>query len=172
MNDSRLSVLKESEKDTMKGKFLTFSLGKEFYGIDIFHVTEIIGIQPITVIPELPHFIRGIINLRGKIIPVMDARAKFSIENTEYNDRTCIVVVEVYDLPIGIIVDAVSEVMDIEDENIVPPPDIGGITQKYINNIGINGNEVILIIDCEQLLSLDEIDELQTINGSASFDKE
>jgi len=164
MDDSRTSILDEIAEDTMKGKFLTFSLGKEFYGIDIFHVTEIVGIQPISVVPELPHFIRGIINLRGKIIPVMDARAKFNKENVKYNDRTCIVVVDVSDLSIGIIVDAVSEVLNIDEDDIVPPPNVGGNGRRYIKSVGMNGNEVILIIDCEQLLNLNEIEDLHTIN--------
>lgn len=160
MNGNRTDVFDEIEEDTMKGKFLTFSLGKEFYGIDILYVTEIVGIQPITVVPELPHFIRGIINLRGQIIPVMDARAKFNKEHAEYNDRTCIVVVDVQDLSIGIIVDAVSEVLNMDDENIVPPPPVGGSGRKYIKSVGKNGNEVILIIDCEELLNQEEFEGL------------
>jgi len=150
----------EMLEDTMKGKFLTFSLGAEFYGIDILYVTEIVGIQPITVVPEFPEFIKGIINLRGQIIPVMDARAKFKKDTIEYNDRTCIVVVQVNEISIGIIVDAVSEVLEIADENIVPPPMVGGTGRKYIKSVGKHENSVVLIIDCEKLLSTDELSEL------------
>lgn len=151
-------------EDTMKGKFLTFNLEEEFFGIDICYVTEIVGIQPITIVPELPDFIRGIINLRGQIIPVMDARAKFNKEEISYNDRTCIIVVDVGDISIGIIVDAVAEVLTIEEENIVPPPVIGGSGRKYIKSIGKNDKQVILIIDCEKLLNQEEIEEIAKVN--------
>jgi len=160
MNDVMNNMLEEQEEDTQKGKFLTFSLGAESYGIDIVHVTEIIGIQPITVVPELPDFVKGIINLRGKIIPVMDARLKFKKETREYNDRTCIIVIDVLELSIGIIVDEVSEVLNINDENIVPPPNINKDGRKYIKNVGKNGDNVILILDCEKLLNENEIVEL------------
>jgi len=110
------------EEDTQKNKYLTFSLGEEYYGIEIQHVTEIVGMQSITKVPNLPDSVRGIINLRGNIIPVMDARIKFDKEMIAYNDRTCFIVIEIVDLMIGIIVDAVSEVLTIDDEFIVPPP--------------------------------------------------
>ncbi len=145
-------------------KFLTFSLGSEFYGININYVTEIVGIQPITVVPELPDFVKGIINLRGKIIPVMDARLKFKKEAKAYNDRTCIIVVDVHDLSIGIIVDAVSEVLTIEDKDIVPPPNIKSSGRKYIKSVGKNGDKVILILDCDQLLNDEEVDDLVHTN--------
>ena len=155
------TVLDELEEDTQKGKFLTFSLGAEYYGIDIMYVTEIVGIQPITVVPELPDFIKGIINLRGKIIPVMDARLKFKKEPREYNDRTCIIVIDVLELSIGIIVDAVSEVMNISDENIVPPPNLNTSGRKYIKSVGKSEENVTLILDCEKLLDEKELDEIK-----------
>lgn len=150
------------EEDTQKGKYLTFNLGKETYGIDIMYVTEIVGIQPITEIPEMPIFIKGIINLRGKIIPVLDARVKFNKEERAYNDRTCIIVIDVLELSIGLIVDAVAEVLNIGDENIVPPPMITGSGRKYIKSIGKTNDSVTLILDCEQLLTDEEITELKT----------
>ena len=164
MTDQMNNIVDEYEEDTQKNKFLTFSLGKELYGIDIMYVTEIVGIQPITVVPELPSFIKGIINLRGKIIPVMDARLKFKKEPKEYNDRTCIIVVDVLDLSIGIIVDAVSEVLNIDDENIVPPPNLQGSGRKYIKSVGKSEDSVILILDCEKLLNEEEISELKSAN--------
>jgi purine-binding chemotaxis protein CheW len=151
-------------EDTMKGKFLTFSLDEEHYGIDILYVTEIVGLQPVTDVPEMPNFIRGVINLRGNIIPVMDARIKFGKEQIEYNDRTCTVVVEVGQIQIGIIVDAVAEVLTIDDENIVPPPLVGGSGRKYIKNIGKNDNQIILIVDCEALLNEEELGSIQGVN--------
>lgn len=149
-------------EDTQKGKFLTFSLGEEFFGIDIMYVTEIVGIQPITEVPEMPSFIRGIINLRGQIIPVMDARLKFKKEPKDYNDRTCVVVIQVGDLSIGIIVDAVSEVVTIPEENIVPPPKLNTSGRKYIKAVGKTDHQVTLILDCEKLLSKEEMDEIKS----------
>ncbi|MFA9378395.1 MAG: chemotaxis protein CheW [Lachnotalea sp.] len=164
MNAEMNNVLEEFEEDTQKGKYLTFSLGNEFYGIDIMYVTEIVGIQPITVVPELPDFIKGIINLRGKIIPVMDARLKLKKEPMAYNDRTCIIVIDVLELSIGVIVDAVAEVLNISDENIVPPPNLNTSGRKYIKSIGKSNDNVTLILDCEKLLNDSEMDELKITN--------
>ncbi len=151
-------------EDTMKGKFLTFSLDDENYGLDICYVTEIVGIQPITLVPELPEFVKGIINLRGEIIPVMDARLKFKKDELSYNDRTCIVVIEVEQLLIGIIVDAVRDVLTIPEDSIVPPPIIGVNGRKYIKSIAKHDNKVILVIDCEALLNEDELSEISQVN--------
>ena len=164
MNENMSSTLEEFEEDTQKGKFLTFSLGEEFYGIDIMYVTEIVGIQPITVVPELPEYVKGIINLRGKIIPVMDARLKFKKEPELYNDRTCIIVIDIKELSIGIIVDAVSEVLTITDDNIVPPPNLNGSGRKYIKGVGKSDAHVTLIVDCDKLLNDTEVDELKNSN--------
>ncbi len=161
MNNEMNAVFDELEEDTQKGKFLTFSLGNEFYGIDIMYVTEIVGIQPITVVPELPAFVKGIINLRGKIIPVMDVRLKFKKEPKDYNDRTCIIVIDVVDISIGIIVDAVSEVLNISDDNIVPPPNLNTSGRKYIKSVGKSEEHVTLILDCEKLLDESEMGELK-----------
>lgn len=150
------------EEDTQKGKFLTFTIGKENYGIEICYVTEIIGIQVITEVPELPEYIKGIINLRGKIIPVMDVRLRFRKELKEYNDRTCIVVVDIKDISIGLIVDTVAEVLTISDENIVAPPQLNkGIHNRYLKSIGKSNDEVILILDCDKLLNDDELESLK-----------
>ena len=145
------------EEDTQKGKYLTFVVGNEVYGIEIRYVTEIIGIQAITEVPELPVYIKGIINLRGKIIPVMDVRLRFNKEPKEYNDRTCVVVVDIGEISIGLIVDSVSEVLTIPDEDIVPPPQVNKVQNRYIKAIGKVGNEVTLLLDCEKLLNDDEV---------------
>lgn len=144
----------EMEEDTQKGRFLTFLLGKETYGIEIKYVTEIIGIQAITEIPELPEYVKGIINLRGKVIPVIDVRLRFKKEPREYNDRTCIIVVDISSISIGLIVDSVSEVLTIPEQGIVEPPKLNeGFNNRYIKNIGKVGNDVKLLLDCEKLLS-------------------
>lgn len=156
----------DMEEDTQKGKFLTFPLGKEDYGIEIKYVTEIVGIQKITEVPELPNYVKGIINLRGKIIPVVDVRLRFKKESIAYNDRTCIVVIEVKGVSVGLIVDTVSEVVSIGEDNIVLPPQINETYgNKYINGIGKYGNSVKLLLDCVKLLSDDEIEDLRNINN-------
>lgn len=151
------------QEDTQKGKYLTFIIGNEFYGIEISYVTEIIGIQPITEVPELPEYIRGIINLRGKIIPVMDVRLRFRKPFREYNDRSCVVVIDIEDISIGLIVDSVSEVISIPDEEIVPPPELGKEGSKYIKGIGKVANEVKLLLDCNKLLNEEEVDNLSNM---------
>ncbi len=153
------------EEDTQKGKFLTFILGNEAYGIGIELVTEIIGILPITQIPELPEYIRGVINLRGKIISVMDVRLRFKKPFRDYNERTCIIVVDILDNSVGLIVDSVAEVINIAEEDIVPPPSANtGFSNKYIKGIGKVGNDVKLLLDCEKIITKDELDSLEKIN--------
>lgn len=151
-------------EDTQKGRFLTFLLDKEVYGIQIKYVTEIIGIQPITEMPESPDYLKGIINLRGKIIPVMDVRMRFKKDLKSYNDRTCIIVINVKDVIIGLIVDTVSEVINISEEDIVSPPKINKeVNSRYIENIGRVGSDIKLLIDCERLLTEDEIENLNEL---------
>lgn len=156
--------LTELDEDTQKDKYLTFSLGKEDYGIEIRFVTEIIGIQAVTEVPELPDYVKGIINLRGKIIPVMDVRLRFKKDAVEYNDRTCIIVVDIGQISVGLIVDKVAEVLSIAEQDIVPPPDMKtGFNSKFVKGIGKVGNEVKLVLDCDKLLSNEEIDNLSNI---------
>lgn len=153
------------DEDTMKGRYLTFSLGREEYGIEIKNVTEIIGIQEITEVPELPQYVRGIINLRGKIIPVMDVRLRFKKALIDYNDRTCIIVVDIKEFSIGLIIDSVSEVLTIPDENIVPPPEIDREHHhRYIKAIGKVESKIKLLIDCDKLLSDDEAEILGEVH--------
>ena len=153
-------------EDTLSGRFLTFILGEEVFGIEIRYVTEIIGIQPIHRLPETAEYIKGIINLRGKIIPVVDMRLRFGKNETPYTDRTCIVVVETKHLAAGLIVDQVSEVMVIEESNIVPPPDVQPPdTRRYISGIGKVGTEVKLLIDCEKLFDINEMKSMEVIEG-------
>jgi purine-binding chemotaxis protein CheW len=154
----------EFEEDTQKSRYLTFSIGKETYGVEIKYVIEIIGIQTITEIPELPEYIKGIINLRGKIIPVMDIRLRFKKEFLDYNDRTCVIIVDINDTSIGLIVDKVAEVIMIPDQDIVEPPQMNkGSRNRYIKNMGKVGESVKLILDCERLLTEDELDEVHEV---------
>ena len=164
MNGSMENMYEENlefEEDTQKSRYLTFSIGKETYGVEIKYVIEIIGIQTITEIPELPEYIKGIINLRGKIIPVMDVRIRFKKEPIEYNDRTCVIIVDINDISIGLIVDKVAEVIIIPDQDIVEPPQMNkGNKNRYIKNMGKVGDDVKLLLDCEKLLTEDELEEL------------
>ena len=154
--------LLEMEEDTQKGKYLTLNLGKEVFGIEIRYVTEIIGIQPISEVPEVPDFVKGIINLRGKIIPLIDVRLKFKKDAMDYNDRTCIIVIDIDNTSIGLIVDQVAEVLNIEEDMIVPPPDYRtGFQNRYIKSIGRVGEEVKLILDCDKLLNDDELEIME-----------
>jgi purine-binding chemotaxis protein CheW len=154
-----IDQLMEMDEDTQKDKFLTFMVGKEEYAIEIKYVTEIIGgIQAITEVPEVPDYVRGIINLRGKIIPVMDVNLRFKKDPQPYGDRTCIIVIDIDDLSVGLIVDNVAEVLSIAGENIVDPPDDkAGFNNRYIKGIGKVGNTIKLILDCRILLSDEEL---------------
>lgn len=152
----------QNEEDTQHGKYLTFALGKEVFGIEIRFVTEIVGLQKISYIPDCPDYVKGIINLRGKIIPVIDMNLKFKKSSIEYTDRTCIIVIDVQDLTVGLIVDYVDEVATISDKDIVPPPNYKtGFQNCYIRGIGKSGEGIQLLLDCE-LLFADE--EIQTLN--------
>jgi purine-binding chemotaxis protein CheW len=146
----------EQDDDVLNEKYLTFMLGVEEFGINISYVTEIIGIQAITFVPELPDFVKGIINLRGQIIPVIDIRLRFQKEEIEYNDRTCIIVIQIRDLSIGFIVDSVAACEQIPDGSIIPPPTFQrNYQQKYISGIGKILDKIILIMDCEKLIMED-----------------
>jgi len=150
------------DEDTLKGKYLIFSMDNELYGMEIRYITEIIGIQPITEVPEMPDYVKGITNLRGKIIPVMDARLRFKKAEKEYDDRTCIIVLDSDDTSIGLIVDSVAEVLTIQDEDITPPPEINRIGHKYIKGVGKAGGNVKLLLDCQKLLIDDELDSISS----------
>ena len=116
-----------------------------------------------TEVPEIPDYIRGIINLRGKIIPVMDVRLRFKKPYKEYNDRTCVIVIDINDISTGLIVDSVSEVLSIPESDIVPPPDVNKVSNRYIKGIGKVGNDVMLILNSDKLLNEDVIEDLTNI---------
>jgi purine-binding chemotaxis protein CheW len=146
-------LIDEDDEDTQKDKYLTFAVGSVDYGIEICHVTEIIGIQKITEIPDMPGHIKGVINLRGKVIPVMDVRLRFSLAERAYDDRTCIIVVKVNGAALGLVVDTVKEVADIPAHQIEAPPDVSeGNRQMFIKGLGKMGNEVKILLDGEKLV--------------------
>jgi purine-binding chemotaxis protein CheW len=163
MNEEREMDL-EAEEDTLVGKYLTFPLGAEEYGLEIRHVTEIVGIQRITEVPDMPPFVRGVINLRGKVIPVMDVRIRFGLAPKSYDDHTCIVVVNLNGVSVGLIVDTVSEVLSISENQIDPPPSVRkGESSRYIKGLGKIGESVKILLDIQQLLYDEELKQLDQV---------
>ncbi len=137
-------------------RYVTFKSGSEYFGLKIQYVSEIIGFQKITEIPETEDYIKGLINLRGKIIPVIDVRIRFRQEPFAYTDRTCIIVINVNSLVVGLIVEKIAEVVEITDENIIPSPSIGRADKsrnKYVYAIGKVGEKVKLLLDPDKLLN-------------------
>ena len=152
------------DEDTQKDKYLTFRIASEDYGIAIANVTEIIGIQSITEIPEMADYIKGVINLRGKVIPVMDVRLRFKMDPREYDERTCIVVVEIDGTSVGLVVDTVNEVADIPEDQVEPAPQSTRKGGSYIQGIGKIDQEVKILLDINKILYEEE---LETITEAA-----
>lgn len=151
--------------ESKAGKYLTFSLASEEFGIPILKVKEIIGMMPITSVPQVPTFVKGVINLRGKVIPVIDLRLKFGLDETDYTERTCIIVVEIASesgtLPTGVIVDSVSEVIAIKDEDIEDTPEFGTeLETAFIMGMAKKGNEIKILLDIDAVVSTTEIDSI------------
>ncbi len=156
-----LSLNGLDNEDTQKDKYLTFHLAGENYGIEICYVIEIIGIQSITEVPDMPTFIRGVINLRGKVIPVMDVRARFKLPARDYDDRTCIIVINVDSTEVGLVVDEVSEVADIPENHVEPAPRTSKNSDNtYIQGMGKMNNRVIILLDVHKLLFNNEMQRL------------
>jgi purine-binding chemotaxis protein CheW len=151
------------------GKYLSFSLAEEEYGIGILKIKEIIGMMNITVIPKTPKYVKGVINLRGKVIPVIDLRLKFGMESIAYSERTCIIVVEIDartgTMLIGIVVDSVSEVLNVGAENIEPAPAFGaGLDTDYILGMAKMDSGVKILLDINKVLGADEIAGLEKVS--------
>jgi purine-binding chemotaxis protein CheW len=142
------------------GKYLMFRLAREDYGVQIVKVREIIGIMDITAIPQMPSYMKGVINLRGKVIPVIDLRLKFGLPPAEYTDQTCIIVVDAGS-EVGVIVDTVSEVLDITDHDIEPPPAVGATADmSFIQGVGKVDEAVKILLNLDRVLSEDELTEI------------
>ncbi len=143
------------------GKYLTFFLANEEYGLEILKVSEIIGMQPITRVPRMPEFVRGVINLRGKVIPITDLRSKFGMEHDGTED-SCIIVVQMRGIQTGIVVDRVSEVVAIAEADIEDAPSFGaGIRTEFLLGIGKSGGRVRLLLDIDRVLASSEIAALE-----------
>jgi purine-binding chemotaxis protein CheW len=155
--DQAIGVMSDRE-----GKYLTFALAGEEYGISILKIKEIIGMMPITTIPQTPQFVKGVINLRGKVIPVVDLRLRFGMERINYTERTCIIVVEISGgsgtVMIGIVVDSVSEVLNIKGGDIEETPTFGTkLETDYILGMAKAQGGVKILLDIDRVLSRDEV---------------
>ena len=151
----------EEDEDAQKDKFLTFRLAEEEYGIEICHVTEIVGMQKITSLPDMPDYLRGMINLRGKVIPVLDVRTRFKIPIREYDNRTCIIVVNINDNSVGLVVDTVRDVANIPGTEIEPPAKIQNKEgSSYIKGMGKVGDSVKILLDVDKLLFEKELEQI------------
>ncbi|MBD3169757.1 MAG: chemotaxis protein CheW [candidate division Zixibacteria bacterium] len=152
------------------GKYLTFRLNSEEYGLEILKVREIIGLIDITQVPRTPHYIRGVINLRGKVIPILDLRMKFDMEATDDTEETCIIVVDASTqkgtISMGVLVDAVSEVLDIQQNEIENPPAFGsGVDVDYILGIGKIKDTVKILLDIDRVLDTCDISAFGDVEG-------
>jgi len=148
-------AVSEDALDDLSGRYLTFYIGDTFYGIELLHILEIISIQSITSVPGLPHYYKGLINLRGKVVPVIDVRLKFNQEEHAYDEKSCIIVVTIQDMQVGLIVDSVDEVVTIEEDQKNVPPELGGSGARYLSSIARIGDKVILNIDCDKFFQND-----------------
>ncbi len=162
---SEAATLEPSVKTAKGGKYLTFALGKEEYGLEILKVREIIGYMDITAVPRMPAHVKGVINLRGQVIAVIDLRLKFEMEAAEKSDETCIIVVEIRQegrkLSTGIVVDHVSEVLDIPSDKIEEPPTFGAaVDTDFILGMGKIGDTVKILLDISRVLSDEDVSAL------------
>lgn len=160
-----------ADTDERNGMYMTFKSGEEYFGLKIQYVSEIIQFQAITEIPETEDYIKGLINLRGKVIPVIDVRLRFCQQPFEYNDRTCIIVLNVDTMLVGLIVEKIAEVVDIREENILPPPKLGRsdrLQNKYVYGIGKVGNSVKLLLDPDKLLNDEELTAVEQADDMPS----
>ena len=158
------AVVEKKEISDIEGKFLTFVLGEEIYGIEILKAREIIGLMDITTVPQTPDYMKGVINLRGKVIPVIDLRMKFSMKKGERTQETCVIVVEVNSTSIGLIVDSVSEVSDITGAEIEDAPSFGqGIDTSFIMGLGKVNDKIIILLDIDAVLSTEELEMVEEL---------
>jgi len=157
---------------TMSGKYLTFALGNEEYGIEILNVREIMGVIEITGIPQVPEFVKGVINLRGSVIPVIDLRLKFNMPPREYDKETCIIVVNLHDTFIGVIVDTVKEVVDLLASDIDEPPRFStSVDTSFILGIAKAKDRVMILLNLDSVLSNEEMQKLAETGDPLPLDE-
>ena len=159
------------ETAVTSAQYLTFRIGDETYAVNVVHVQEVLELQPITRIPKAPRFMRGVINVRGSVVPVMDLRRKFELEDAEFTVDTCIVVLEIAldteAVVLGALVDSVQEVIELQAEHIDPPPKMGTtLSTEFMKGIGKKEDEFVIILDTNRILSGSELDVVQEIGAS------
>lgn len=165
-NSATLPNVEVDSENENENKVLSFRLDREEYGVEILRVREIIGIIDVTPLPQTPAYVKGVINLRGKIIPVIELRTKFGLEPREYTEETCIIVVEVSDggderFQMGVIVDTVSEVIDVPKKVIEPAPKFGGnLNTSYILGMGKVKDQVLILLDIDRVMTLADLNQL------------
>ncbi len=154
--------LLDDEDVSNENKYLLSRLGEEVYGINIADVTEIIEMQKITEVPDMPEYVKGVINLRGKVIPIIDLRLKFGMEEREHDNRTCIIIVTAEARTLGFIVDTVTEVIDIPEKEIAPPPKFKDTSEKeqFISGLGKVGDQVRILLDVQRIVGSEEKETL------------
>ena len=171
---SEVMVSEKIAARSRAGKYLTFKLGSEEFGLEILKVQEIIQMQSITRVPRTPEFVRGVINLRGKVIPVVDLRVKFGMEHVEDTERTCIVVVQIRNnansvVVMGIIIDEVREVLDIPESSIEDTPSFGtSIDTEFILGMGKIGQNVKILLDIDKVLSSQELSNVHAATAATA----
>jgi len=159
----------EDDEDSQKDKYLTFRIENEDYAIEIKHVREIIRIQKITEVPDMDDYVKGVINLRGKVIPLIDVRKRFRLTHREYDDRTCIIVVNMNEILTGLIVDRVSEVLDIPETQVDPPPNTGNAEEcRFIQGMGKVNEYVKIILNVDKLLNEERFNTLKEMSEASS----
>ncbi len=173
MNDNRNNTMdigdefSEEDEDTMEGLYLTFALDTRVCALEVKDVIEIVKLPPITEVPDMPDFVRGIINLRGKVIPVMEMRRRFHAEDRPHDDRTCVVIINLHDRLTGLIVDQVREVIKIHEENLDGSPRVGETEgSRFIKQVGKIGELVVLILDLNQLLNASELERFPVLQAA------
>ncbi|MGD0094369.1 MAG: chemotaxis protein CheW [Planctomycetota bacterium] len=172
MNENRAredleeELLEDEEEDAQKDKYLTFRIVNEDYAIEIAHVTEIVTAQKITEVPDMPEYLKGVINLRGQVVPVVDVRTRFRLPPRPYDERTCFVVVRLQDLNVGLAVDTVCEVLIIPAAQVSPPPKLSkGPGSRYVKGLGKSGDTVKILLDVGKLLLDAEMEQISALQA-------
>lgn len=166
-------VMHEVGQETEGSQYLTFMLAGEHYGVDILRVQEIKGWAPVTRIPNTPEHLRGVLNLRGTIVPIIDLRMRFDLEKAEYTELTVIIVLSVQtengERIIGVVVDAVSDVLNVKPEDIKPTPDFGvGVDTDFLNGLAAAGDDMVMLLDVDKMLSTDELSDLSSLDDESA----
>ncbi len=153
--------MSREEISEMTGRYLTFLVEDQSFGVPISEVVQIVGVQEITKVPHFPPYAKGVINLRGLIIPIVDIRLRFDKPEIPYTERTCIIVTNIRDRHIGLAVDNVDDVLSIGDEAISPPPKLSDeVSDNFISGVGRNGSQVILLLDTSKILKKSELESI------------